>query len=135
MDEAMSTYMSDKSLIGFGLGSEVKDIQDIVAQSPKTQKSFFVKYISEIAYGLRQSVIINLSLYHIMLVYLIFLVTKNIEDGNETAISNGCLTAAGGLEFFLKMLASYYKWNKKRKLSITLGCLILACLTVIIGFL
>ena len=136
MNDAAETYMSDQSLLGFGLGSQISGVvekADLVKD--KNEKPFFIKYYHEIAYGFRQSVIINLSLFNIMLIFLIFFITKNIDDGEETALSNVSLTIAGGCELFFKILSSCYQWNRKRKSSITTGMVLLSLLTGLIALL
>lgn len=90
------------------------------------KQSFFKRYRSEIIYGLKYSVVINFSLYNMFLTYLIFFITEDLEDNSEAALSNLVLTLAGGFELIIKFLSIYFGWTERRKLSITVGCLLLS---------
>lgn len=67
--------------------------------------------------------------------YWLFMVTKDIENPQETKQSNQILTVAAGVELTFKLLSTYYVWTGKRKRSLSLGMLILGILVASNGLL
>lgn len=70
-----------------------------------------------------------------MVVYLIFFITKDVDDPVESEKSNLFMTIGSATELAMKFVAAYYGWNNKRRRTISIGLVLLAvCMGVIATF-